>query len=55
MANWMTENGVFAALHDDSKMEFVCLMYKTWVVDQRRVRPGSFRLFTRCGTDDIEE
>ena len=54
-AHWMTKNGVFATLHDDSKMEFVSLEYKTWVVDQRRVRPGSFRLFTRCGTDDIEE
>ena len=24
-------------------------------IDQRQVRPGSFRLFTRYGTDDIEE
>ena len=36
-------------------MDFVTLKYKTWVVDQRMVRPGSFRLFTRFGTDDIED
>ena len=54
-AHWITENGIFATLLDDSKMEFVSLKYKTWVVDQRKVRPGSFRLFTRYGTDDIEE
>ena len=54
-AHWITNNGIFATLHEDCRMDFVTLKYKTWVVDQRMVRPGSFRLFTRFGTDDIED
>ena len=53
-AHWITDQGIFATLHDDSKSDFVRLKYKTWVVDQRHVRPGSFRLFKRFGTDDIK-
>jgi len=53
--HWRTEDGIYATLHDDWKMGFVSLKYKTWVVDQRQVKPGSFRLFSRFGTDDIEE
>ena len=54
-AHWITENGLFATVHEDCKMDFVSLKYKTWVVDQRQIKPGSFRLLTRFGTDDIEE
>ena len=54
-AHWMTEKGIFATLHEDNKMYFVRLKYKTWVVDHRQVKPGSYRLFTRFGTDDIED
>ena len=54
-AHWITDEGIFATLHDDSKSDFVRLKYKTWVVDQRHVRPGSFRLFKRFGTDDIQD
>ena len=54
-AHWMTEKGIFAKLHEDNKMDFVRLKYKTWVVDHRQVKPGSYRLFTRFGTDDIED
>ena len=54
-AHWITENGLFATVHEDCKMDFVSLKYKTWVVDQRQIKPGSFRLFARFGTDDIEE
>ena len=53
--HWRTEKGIFATLHDDCKMDFVDLKYKTWVVDQRQVKPGSLRLFSRFGTNDIEE
>ena len=53
--HWRTEDGIFSTLHDECKMAFVNLKYKTWVVDQRQVKPGSFRLFSRFGTDDIEE
>ena len=49
------EDDISATLHDDCKMGFVSLKYKTWVVDQRQVKPGSLRLFSRFGTDDIEE
>ena len=54
-AHWMTEKGIFSTLHEDNKMDFVSLKYKTWVVDHRRVKSGSYRLFTRFGTDDIED
>jgi len=40
--HWRTEDGIFATLHEDCKMGFVSLKYKTWVVDQRQVKPGSF-------------
>ena len=53
--HWITEDGIFVTLHEDSKMGFVSLKYKTWIVDQRQVKPGSFRLFSRFGTNDIEE
>ena len=33
--HWITEDSIFATLHEDSKMGFVSLKYKTWVVDQR--------------------
>ena len=55
MTHWITEDGIFATLHEDGKMGFVSLKYKTWVVDQRQVKPGSFRLFARFGKNDIEE
>ena len=54
-AHWITEDGIFATLHEDGKMGFVSLKYKTWVVDQRRVKPGSFRLFSRFGMNDVED
>ena len=54
-AHWVTEEGIFATLHDESTSDFVQLKYNTWVVDQRHVRPGAFILFTRFGTDDIAD
>ena len=53
--HWITEDSIFATLHEDGKMGFVSLKYKTWVLDQRQVKLGSFRLFARFGTNNIEE
>ena len=41
-AHWITDEGVFATLDDASKSDYVRLKYKTWVVNQRYIRPGSF-------------
>ena len=53
-AHWATENGIFCTLHDEDQCYFIKLKYQTWVVDHRHVRPGSYRLFHRPGSDDIK-
>ena len=54
-AHWATDQGVYVTLHDEQRSDFISLKYKTWVVDHRPVKPGSFRLFTRTGTDDMKD
>ena len=54
-AHWATDKGLFCTLHDEQKSSFVKLKYKTFVVDHRLVRPGSYRLYKRTGTDDIND
>ena len=54
-AHWATEKGDFDTLHDEQRSDFISLKYKTWVVDQCPVKPGSLRLFTRSGTDDMKD
>ena len=54
-AHWITTNGLFVTLHDEGTSNFVNLKYKSWVVDHGFVKPGAFKLFSRHGTNDIEE
>ena len=54
-AHWFTTNGLFVTLHGEGICNFVNLKYKSWVVDHGFVKPGAFKLFSRHGTNDIEE
>ena len=51
--HWGTEDGLFVTSHEKEVSEFIQLKYKQWVVDHRMVKPGSYLLFKRYGTDDI--
>ena len=53
--HWATEEGLFGTIHDKDTCDFIDLKYKSWVVDHRCVRPGAFKLFSRYGTNDIED
>ena len=53
--HWVTNEGLFVTLHMEEKSAFVDLRYKSWVVDHRSVKPGSFKLFSRYGTNDIAD
>ena len=53
--HWVTNHGLFVTLHEEGKCDFVQLKYKSWVVDHGFVKPGAFKLFSRYGTNDIEE
>ena len=54
-AHLSLDNKVYVTLHDQQVCAFVDLTNKQWVVDHRCVKPGSFVLFARHGTDDIKE
>ena len=51
--HWGTDDGLFVTCHEKQVAEFIQLKYKQWVVDHRMVKPGSYLLFKRYGTDDI--
>jgi len=51
--HWGTDDGLFVTCHKKQVAEFIQLKYKQWVVDHRMVKPGSYLLFKRYGTDDI--
>ena len=53
--HWVTNDGLFVTLHEEGICNFVDLKYKSWVVDHGFVKPGAFKLFSRYGTNDIEE
>ena len=53
--HWATPEGLFGTLHDKEICDFIDLKYKSWVVDHRCVKPGAFKLFSRYGTNDIED
>ena len=54
-AHWYTEDGVFVTLHNDQRCDFINLKYKKWVVDQRCVKVGAFKLFSKASFNDIED
>ena len=54
-AHYVTEDGLFYALHAEEKCSFVNLKYKAWAVDHRLVRPSSYRLYERMGADNIKD
>ena len=53
-AHWMDKRGVFLTYHSEQTSTFFDLKDKTFVVDHKSVKPGSFQLFRKFGTDDIE-
>ena len=53
--HWVTNEGLFVTLHEEGICNFVDLKYKSWVVDHGFVKPGAFKLFSRYGSNDIEE
>ena len=54
-AHWVANDGLFVTLHDEGICTFIDLKYKSWVVDHGFVKPGAIKLFSRYGTNDIEE
>ena len=53
--HWATDDGLYVTCHDKKICEFLHLKYKSWVVDHRMVKPGSFLVFRRYGTNDIKD
>ena len=53
-AHWMDKRGIFVTYHFEEISTFIDLRDKTFVVDHEFVRPGSFQLFTKFGTSDME-
>ena len=54
-AHWATYKGLFCTLHNEQKSSFMTFKYKSFVVDHRLVRSGSYRLYKRTGTGDIND
>ena len=54
-AQWVTDKGLFCTLHDEQISSFVKLKHKTFVADHRLVRPRSYRLYKKTGTNDIND
>ena len=54
-AHWMDRRGLFVTYHSEEISTFLDLRDKTFVVDNEFVRPGSFQLFTKLGTNDMED
>ena len=54
-AHWIDNRGVFVTYHSEEISTFVDLRDKTFVVDHGSVKPGSFLLFSKLGTDDMED
>ena len=54
-AHWMDRRGLFVTYHSEEISTFLDLRDKTFVVDHAFVRPGSFQLFTKLGTNDMED
>ena len=53
--HWVTNHGLFVTLYEEGICDFVELKYKSWVVDHGFVKPGAFKLFSRYGSNDIED
>ena len=53
--HWETAEGLFGTLYNKEMCDFVDLKYKSWVVDHRCIKPGTFKLFARHTTNDIKD
>ena len=53
-AHWVDKRGVFVTYQNKEISTFLDLRDKTFVVDHRDVRPDSFQLFTKFGTNDMD-
>ena len=54
-AHWRTSDSIYVILHSEKKCNFVDLKYKKWVVDQRCVKVGAFKLFSKASFKDIDD
>ena len=53
--HWMDRRGIFVTCHSEEISTFLDLSDKTFVVDHEFVRPGSFKLITKFGTNDMAD
>lgn len=49
IVHWGTQEGLFVTLHNKDRCDYVQLIFDTWVVDHRMVKPGAYVLHKRYG------